>query len=68
MVEGDHVAEHRALNLGRFGVGRAQLAEDEGFDLVVVGCRGRNAVARMFLGAVADRLVHVCKKPVLVVR
>ena len=46
----------------------AQLAEDEGFDLVVVGSRGRNAVARMFLGSVANRLVHICKKPVLVVR
>jgi len=41
----------------------AQLAEDEGFDLVVVGSRGRNAVARMFLGSVANRLVHICKKP-----
>lgn len=46
----------------------AAMAESEGFDLVVVGSRGRNAVARLFLGSVADRLVHVCKKPVLVVR
>ncbi len=46
----------------------AQVAEDEGFDLVVVGSRGRNAVARLFLGSVADRIVHICKKPVLVVR
>lgn len=44
------------------------LAEEEGFDLVVVGSRGRNAVARLFLGSVADRLVHICKKPVLIVR
>ena len=46
----------------------AQLVEEGGFDLVVVGSRGRNAVARLFLGSVADRLVHICKKPVLVVR
>jgi nucleotide-binding universal stress UspA family protein len=46
----------------------AEVAETEGFDLVVVGSRGRHAVARMLLGSVADRLVHVCKKPVLVVR
>lgn len=46
----------------------AQLAEEEGFDLVVVGSRGRNAVARTLLGSVADRLVHICKLPVLVVR
>ncbi len=46
----------------------ARLAEEEGYDLVVVGSRGRNAVARVLLGSVADRLVHVCKKPVLVAR
>ncbi len=46
----------------------AEIAETQGFDLVVVGSRGRNAVARLFLGSVADRLVHICKMPVLVVR
>lgn len=46
----------------------AEVAEQDGFDLVVVGSRGRNAVARIFLGSVADRLVHICKRPVLVVR
>ena len=46
----------------------AALAEGEGYDLVVVGSRGRHAVARLFLGSVADRLIHICQKPVLVVR
>lgn len=46
----------------------AEVADAQGFDLVVVGSRGRNAVARLFVGSVADRLVHICKKPVLVVR
>lgn len=35
---------------------------------VVIGARGHNAVARVLLGSVADRLVHICQKPVLVVR
>jgi nucleotide-binding universal stress UspA family protein len=46
----------------------AEVAEKDSYDLVIVGSRGRNAVARIFLGSIADRLVHICKKPVLVVR
>ena len=37
-------------------------------DLVVVGHRGRGAVKRILLGSVADRLVQISPKPVLVVR
>jgi nucleotide-binding universal stress UspA family protein len=36
--------------------------------MVVVGSRGHGAVARMFLGSVSDRIVHISPKPVLVVR
>lgn len=35
---------------------------------VVVGARGRNAVSRVMLGSVADRLMHICQRPVVVVR
>lgn len=62
-----NTADSRLLE-GSAAESLAAMAEAEGFDLVVVGSRGRNAVARLFLGSVADRLVHVCKKPVLVVR
>ena len=46
----------------------AELAEDGHFDLVVVGSKGRGAVSRMLVGSITDRLVHICKRPVLVVR
>jgi nucleotide-binding universal stress UspA family protein len=36
--------------------------------LVVIGSRGHGAVARVFLGSVSDRIVHISPKPVLVVR
>jgi nucleotide-binding universal stress UspA family protein len=46
----------------------AELAESGNFDLVVVGSKGRGAVSRMLVGSITDRLVHICKRPVLVVR
>ncbi len=45
----------------------ATLADDQKAWMVVVASRGRGAVARVFLGSVADRLVHISKRPVVVV-
>jgi nucleotide-binding universal stress UspA family protein len=45
----------------------AEEAAASDIGMVVVGSRGHGAVARMFLGSVSDRLVHICTKPVLVV-
>lgn len=53
---------------GAPAVGLAELARAGEVELVVVGHRGRNAVARALLGSVADRLVQISPKPVLVVR
>src|SRR5690606_24905692 len=46
----------------------ADLAEQETVWGVVIGAKGHNAVSRVMLGSVADRLVHICPKPVIVVR
>ena len=45
-----------------------RVANEEDFGMVVVGSRGHNAVSRVLLGSVADRVLHTCKRPVLVVR
>jgi len=47
-----------------------QLAEAAGapdVDLVVAGATGKGALARIFLGSVTTRLLHISPKPVLVV-
>lgn len=38
------------------------------FWAVVVSAKGHNALSRVMLGSVTDRLVHICPIPVLVVR
>jgi nucleotide-binding universal stress UspA family protein len=44
-----------------------QQAEERGADLVLVGSRGLSTMGRWLLGSVSDRIIHHCKKPVLVV-
>jgi nucleotide-binding universal stress UspA family protein len=45
----------------------ATLAEAADVDFVAVGSRGHALVASMLLGSVSHRLIHICKKPVLIV-
>lgn len=46
----------------------ADLAQPAEVTMVVVGHRGRNLAARVLVGSVADRLVQISPKPVLVDR
>lgn len=46
----------------------ADLAQAERVWGVVIGAQGHGAVKRVLLGSITDRLVHICPKPVLVVR
>ena len=45
----------------------AQTAENEGADVIVTGSRGHTPLAGVFLGSVAQRLLHIAPCPVLVV-
>jgi nucleotide-binding universal stress UspA family protein len=43
-------------------------AEAPDVELVVMGSRGQGTVARLLLGSVASQVVHLCTRPVVVVR
>ena len=58
----------QAVLRGRAASALAELAKVGQFNLLVVGHRGRNGVARALLGSVADRLVQISPVPVLVSR
>jgi nucleotide-binding universal stress UspA family protein len=45
-----------------------QYARDAKVDLIVVGTHGRGAVAHLFLGSVAERVVRMAPCPALTVR
>lgn len=44
------------------------LAHSKKFDLIVIGSRGNSGVKEVFLGSVANAVVHKSKIPVLVVK
>ena len=45
----------------------ADLADEEGAELIVVGSRGRGAFKSAFLGSVSNALLGVARCPVLIV-
>jgi nucleotide-binding universal stress UspA family protein len=45
----------------------AEVADDVGADLVVVGTRGHTALVGLLVGSVTDRLLHILHCPVLAV-
>lgn len=46
----------------------ARVANEQGVDQIVLGTHGRGAVGSLFLGSVAQRLVHLSSLPVLLVK
>jgi nucleotide-binding universal stress UspA family protein len=45
-----------------------QYAKTEGVDVIVIGTHGRNGLAHLFMGSVAERVVRLAPCPVLTVR
>jgi nucleotide-binding universal stress UspA family protein len=45
-----------------------QYARTEGVDVIVMGTHGRNGLAHLFMGSVAERVVRLAPCPVLTVR
>ena len=59
--------EMRSVMLGAPAHAIAEVADQTGADLIVVGTRGHSAIATLVLGSVARGLLHAARVPVLVV-
>lgn len=58
----------KVFKWGDPGTEIATLANEKGFDLIVMGTRGASAVAGLLLGSVARKVVHLAQCPVFLVK
>ena len=63
----DATVENAEVVLGGPAHSIAEIADSVAADLIVIGTTGRSRVAGLLLGGVAGRLLHIAKRPVLVV-
>ena len=59
--------ETRDAHYGQVAQTLSVAAEDLDADMIVVGSRGRSNVASLTLGSVSHKLLHLARRPVLVV-
>ncbi len=62
-VRHDHI-----IRTGHVAAEIARAAEQGGFDIVVLGSKGRSALKDLLIGSVAKRVIEISKVPVLLVR
>lgn len=71
------LAEARRLGLAQVSTQAAhgspaneivRVAEEAGVDQIVMGTHGRGVVGGLFMGSIAQRVVHLAKVPVLLVK
>jgi nucleotide-binding universal stress UspA family protein len=63
----DARVETRETHYGQVAQALSAAAEDFDADMIVVGSRGRSDVASLTLGSVSHKLLHLARRPVLMV-
>ena len=68
-----YLAQHGVVlktlsKVGGAGDTIAQVAEDEKFDLIIMGTQGHSALGKLVMGSVSTQVLAKCTVPVLLVR
>lgn len=62
------IPTHKKIAWGPAAATISRLAEGEGADLIVMTTHGRSGVVRWVMGSVADKLLHIAPRPILLLR
>jgi nucleotide-binding universal stress UspA family protein len=63
----DTSVETRTTTAGSLGQLIEEIAEEVGADLIVTGTHGYSAITGLMAGSVTHRLLHVARRPVLII-
>lgn len=66
--EGAQIAVETRIEEGRPASVITSIADDEDFDLIVIGARGMGRIEELLLGSVSREIVNTSRTPVLVVK
>ena len=62
------IQHNMIIGIGRVSDEILAVANKEKFDLIVMGVKGRTAFADILMGSVAQRVSHLAKQPVLLIK
>ena len=68
LLDATNIKHDMAIQTGHVALEIVKFAKDGRFDMIVLGSKGRNAIADLLLGSVAQRVMATADKPVLVVK
>lgn len=68
LFEKEGIAVQTKIKAGKPAEAIIREAEDEGFDLIVIGDTGRGGLKELFLGSVSNKVAHQAKTDVMIVK
>ena len=62
------ITVHTRAEIGPAGTTIAKIAEDDKFDLIIMGTHGHGSLGKLVMGSVTTQVLAHCKVPLLIVR